>query len=35
MGTITPAPSARTDVPLLPTNYPVTPLQHFDEKHEE
>lgn len=34
MGTITPAPSARTDVPLLPTNYPVTPLQHFDEKHE-
>ncbi len=35
MGMVTPAPSARTDVPLLPTNYPVTPLQHYDEKHEQ
>ncbi|KAL2200479.1 hypothetical protein P885DRAFT_74314 [Corynascus similis CBS 632.67] len=34
-GTITPSPSTRTDVPLLPTNYPVPPIPVCHEKHAQ
>ncbi|KAL2189627.1 hypothetical protein L209DRAFT_130541 [Thermothelomyces heterothallicus CBS 203.75] len=32
-GIVTPSPSTRTDVPLLPTNYPVPPVPGNHEKH--
>lgn len=32
LGNFTPTPSTRTDVPLLPTNNPVSPLPSVNEK---